>query len=281
MRGNRFIKVWILIFYLLSFIKSVDATPEIDVISFNYEFVSVNLHYRYENQIQFLLFKSIGQELNSYLASIENKLIKNITFDIMIAEWTEEFKSIELYRYKHNRYNCFINSHYQEINFQYLAMIVNYCMSEEWKSFCYNEEKITQKKAIQVFNNRIRNTYESLDYKRISIIAWELDECAILFENDTLNVYLNDNKLFLANTVLPAKIQDRFIFINSNRFIVYENNQIVLNKAVTDEQLTYDGHSDYPEMQIFKKWININNGIGNSLSYSYEKNKLYLLNQQK
>ena len=104
-------------------------------------------------------------------------------------------------------------------------------------------------------------------------IVWELDALKLIYRNDELFFELNGSELnFQPCSPLPAKLKDRYFFVNTGRIQVFEKGAIILEQTIPDydntEPLLY-------AMEAYRKWLNFFYDGSPILSYSYHNNRFY------
>ncbi|MFM7022884.1 MAG: hypothetical protein ACKOXB_07885 [Flavobacteriales bacterium] len=259
-----------------SFIFSLSyATPELSSNSFTSENVNIEVTYRYKNDITDLYFSSLVKNLNDYAETLikSGKIQrKKIYLDIMIAEWMGHDTGIRMFRYK-SGYYCHINGLVQKITQDYLAKIILYFSAPDWQSFYYDEGKLKPKTALKIFNQRLENLSTSFNPSKLK--AWENGGITVYFENDSLFCYNQKTKLGPIKWITPFALKNRqFIVIGETLFIYEKGSQI--NKMLLSKNVL----TDYMEgcwTEIFPKWVNFHQPGKCFLSYSYPKNKFYML----
>ena len=163
MNKKRKIIHFILILILILVTGALNATPELDQFSCQGKYITIDVEYRYEDNIQKLYYQSLTKNLDAFIEELklQGKLNRGkIHFEIETGIWMDLVKGIEMYRYK-NGYYCFINGLIQPITQEYLSKIILYFTEDYWESFCYNDSTMTPTVALKKFNKRIETIYVS------------------------------------------------------------------------------------------------------------------------
>jgi hypothetical protein len=254
----------------------LNATPESNYFTCKGKNLTIDVIYRYENDIQKLYYESLTKNLDNYIENLksEGKLNRGkIHFEIMTGIWMDKSIGVEMYRYK-NGYYCWLNGLIQPINQDYLTKIITYFTYDSWESFCYNDSIVLPKTALNIFNKRIDSITPASNFNNRKIV--ELNYISVYFQNDSLicrNVNQNYGQI---KYLLPfSKDSKDFITCGETIFVI-ENNELINKIELTQTDFT-DGFYEQCWTEIFPKWINFKNGNGYFLSYSLVENKFYKL----
>jgi len=237
-----------------------------------------NGHYPFDS-IEYLYYKGLSSTLNEYIISrVNNGSLKNRKFEIQTGcEIFGGHPSIEVSRNKRG-YFVFIHG---STNLYQMAKIINYFSSNAWKSFCYNIEKTDPIIALSTFNTILNNVVEDpdlrfFDHKEKTV--WELDNLKMIYHMDKLFYEIDGMTLnFQPSPPLPAKLKDRYFFVNNGRIQVFEKGTIILEQMIPDydntEPLLYT-------MEAYRKWLNFFYGGHPIFSYAYHNNRFYKIQSE-
>ena len=263
----------ILIILLLFAVRNMNATPELEDYSLKGKHISIRITFRYDNDVERLYYKSLLENLDSFIDRLKQtgKLNRGkIHFDIMTGIWMDHADGIEMYRWG-NGYYCWLNALHQSITQDYMARIITYFASENWKSFCYDNKKITPEQALRIFNRIIDTISISHQYDSRKVLELE-GNLAVYFQNDSLICKMGNKNFGKIDHLLPFSTGSRYFITIGETIYVVENNSII-----NQIQLSSEDFSLWSREEVFPKWVNFRNSLGHFLSYSIEKNKFYRL----
>ncbi|UCD30919.1 MAG: hypothetical protein JSV38_08830, partial [Desulfobacterales bacterium] len=198
---------------------------------------------------------------------VQESYLTNRKFEIQTGcEIFGGHPSIEVSRNKRG-YFVFIHG---ATNLYQMVSIINYFSSDDWESFCYNVEKVNPIIALRTFKTILSNAIEDPDLKFFNHkekTVWELDRLKMIYRMDTLVYELNGSTLhFKPSFPLPAKLKDRYFFVNNGRIQVFEKGSIISEQVIPDydnnEALLYT-------MAAYRKWLNFFYAGQPILSYEY------------
>lgn len=237
-----------------------------------------NGHYPFDS-IEYLYYKGLSSTLNEYIISrVNNGSLKNRKFEIKTGcEIFGGHPSIEVSR---NKRGYFVFIHGSTNLFQ-MVEIINYFSSNAWKSFCYNVEKTDPVIALSTFNTILGSVIEDpdlrlFDHKEKTV--WELDSLKMIYRMDKLFYELGGMTLnFQPSPPLPAKLKDRYFFVNNGHIQVFEKGTIILEQMIPDydntEPLLYT-------MEAYRKWLNIFYDGHPIFSYAYHNNRFFKIQSE-
>ena len=254
----------------------LSATPELQRYTYEREHLSIEIIYRYKNDIKKLYFESLTENLNDYLDILKSQGKLNrgkIHFEIMTAIWMDKSIGIEMYRYK-SGYYCWLNGLVQPITQKYLTEIIDYFTSDTWESFCYNESLASPLQALTIFNKRIASKTPGKTFKSKKVM--ELNYVSVHFQNDSLICKSLNRKYGQVKHLLPFSKNLRDFITCGETIYVIEKNEIINQIELTDLKFT-GGFYEQCWVEVFPKWINFGNRDGFFLSYSTEENRFYKL----
>jgi len=243
----------------------------------NYIYSNLNFSFCYNftsyDPVEYLYYKGLTTLLNEYIREkIENGDLDNKKFEIQAGcTIFGIYPAIEISRNK-NGYFVFIHG---DTNFNQLVRIISYFVSSDWKSFCYDYENVNPKVALKIFNTVLDKIVGTplLEFNKKSVKVWEVGSLQIMYKPDELFYQFNGNLLnFKPSNPLPAKLHNRYFYIIHNKIQVVEEDKIILEQTIPD----YDDIMPYYyRMESYRKWLNVYYRGDPILSYSYEKNRLY------
>lgn len=108
-------------------------------------------------------------------------------------------------------------------------------------------------------------------------ILWQQNEMKVIFNNDKVKCFLGDQEIKHSLMGYPLVIGDRYFLQNANTFEVYEDSRLIKTFRYNTEE-NYDCH--YMQAEVYDKWINIELYYNIKYSYSYDKNRFYLLESE-
>jgi hypothetical protein len=276
MRSKLFHFNFYLLFVFIFLIDILKATPELDQFSCKGKYLTIDVEYRYYNDIQKLYYQSLTKNLDDFIGNLksEGKLNgRKIHFEIETAIWMDMVKGIEMYRSK-NEYYCFINGLIQPITQDYLSRIILYFTQDSWESFCYTDSLMNPSAAIKKFNKRIETILVQNKYDSRKIL--ELNDVSVFYQNDSLickseNEYYGQIKYFV-----PFSVGNKDFVYSGDTLIVLEYGNVINKIVLSSNDWTANCYEQYL-VEKYIKWVNFMNGVGYFLSYSIEDNKFYKL----
>ena len=108
-------------------------------------------------------------------------------------------------------------------------------------------------------------------------ILWQKNEMKVIFHNDKVKCFLGEQELEHSLMGYPLVIHDRYFLQNANTFEVYEDSRSIKTFRYNTEE-NYDCH--YMQAEVYDKWINLELYYNIKYSYSYDKNRFYLLESE-
>lgn len=267
---------FILILLLIHVTGTLNATPELDQFSCQGKYITIDVEYRYEDNIQKLYYQSLTKNLDAFIEELklQGKLNRGkIHFEIETAIWMDFVKGIEMYRYS-NSYYCFINGLVQPITQDYLSKIILYFTKDLWESFSYKDSLITPSEALKIFNTRIDSIDVFYKYKTMKIM--DLNYVSVYYQNDSLICKSENENYGRIKYFVPFSVDSKDFVISGETLFVIEHNKIINKIELSSKDLTADSYEQCL-IEKHKKWINFMNGVGYFLSYSIEENKFYKL----
>ena len=118
---------------------SASATPEGDKYSLYGKHIKFTIHYTYYNPAEELYYKCLLENLDGFIDSLKQsgRLKRGmIHFEILVENWRDDERGVEMYRYK-GGYYCWLNGLIWPIAQDFLTKIITYFASDNWESFCY------------------------------------------------------------------------------------------------------------------------------------------------
>lgn len=267
---------YFLLTLIILVIGKLGATPELDYFTCNGVNLTIDVIYRYENDIQKLYYESLTKNLDDYIENLksEGKLSRGkIHFEIMTGMWMEQSVGVKMYRHK-NGYYCRLNGLIQPITQEYLTKIILYFTYDSWESFCYNDSLVSPKTALNIFNKRIDSITPPGNYNSRKIM--ELNNISVYFQNDSLVCKSVTQNYGQIKYLLPFSVDSKDFMTCGETIFVIEKNELVNQIELTPMDFT-GGSYEQCWIEIFPKWINFKNGNGYFLSYSLAENKFYKL----
>lgn len=248
------------------------------------EFIYQNVHFGFcynshygRHEIRALYYKGTAAALNDYLEKRDHKkeLMKK-PFYITAGCYMGGVPRLSIDK---NKYHNLIEIE-GATNLKYLIKIAEYFFTKNWKSF-YDDPRLDwslREKQLQSFNKLLNREVGEVDLCFINkrrYKVFNLDLLEIFFENQELKVYLNKNELNISlKPPLPTKLGNRYFIVSDDSIVVYENN-IRINKKKTPNVDDYINIS----FKKSKGRLDLCQYEQPILSYSYEKNKFYTMQQ--
>lgn len=236
--------------------------------------------------------------LNSYIKHkvkdgyLQDKPVRYSVNDYMSTDWERKRLSLEVYQ-TDNAYYININQiptgSIPLFSEKELKDIIDYFAHPDFEPFYCDTTMLRFQLAREIFLNKIEQVIDDRieieDTTPIEVYTEE--DLSIKYINDEFEVFWGSKKIDLNLTypiAKPIKFNDRIIIIDSKRFFVIEDGDIVKN--VTATEILWDGsdmsaNSNIPNIQIFPDWLNIYSKSDDSAiySYSYSQNRFYNLKQ--
>jgi len=264
-------------FYFLLLAGTLSATPELKSYILQAEHVSIEVVYRYDNDIEKRYYQSVLDNLNGYAGELRAKgqLFRGkVRFKIMTAIWMEEATGVRMFRYK-NGYYCFLNGLLQACNQAYLGKIITYFADDErWESFCYRDSLLSPSKALHIFNEKIEG-YTSPTHFRSQKLT-QLNNLTLYFRENALMADSPKHSYGEINHFIPFSIGSKDVMAIENIIYIIENNTII-----NQFDLSQASFAEVSTQRFFiekhPKWINFHNYDTYFLSYSATNNKFYFL----
>ena len=260
------------------------STPELSSKYYNYKHLRFELIIRYEYDTETLYYKGVSEVLSNYIDSlIASGKLEDKIFEIKVitANWMEHSTGVEMYKSKYSYY-CWLNGLVQKIDLSYLLNIVTYFSQDTWESFCYDNKAIRPGDAVNIFNQKLPllNSFakDSILSQKVTVKTAEYYE--IVFENDSLYVYLNEIKYCKLSNPLPTVIYDRVIIANDSIFQVFYKDSCINQIDIKKYDIS-GGFYEQPFSKTVNKWVNYYNNDYCFLSYSYDENKFYKLHKKR
>lgn len=226
------------------------------------------------NETRGLLYKAKAKVLNDYIKEkINNGKLIDKKFEIQIYDAVLTYPQLMLTQGK-NGYFVTLTGF---LSLQNLVTIIDYFSKPDWKPILLGNDFYNVGKEIVM--NKINNFYkqnsinETFTYQPFSV--WKKDEVSLKYLNDSLKYFMNNIPLaFKTTSSLPVKINDRYLFFQSDSIFVVHDMQII--KSIKIDKTWKDTDEDF-DVYVFSKWVNICwGGKDNWLySYSYSNNKFY------
>ena len=224
--------------------------------------------------VEYLYYKGLSTLLEEYIFEVVRKgRVDNRKFEIQAGcTLFGGHPSIEISRNKKGFF-AFIHG---DINLYQLVRVVNYFASKNWKSFCYDVENVDPKVALKTFN-KILDKYvgnPQLDFfENKSIQVWAAGGLQIVYKPDGLFYKFNDKDLKIKpSNPLPAKLKNRYFIVKNQKIQVIEEDKIILEYKIPD----FDEIMPFSyRMKSYRKWLDVYYEQKPILSYSYEKNRFY------
>ena len=255
---------------------NLSATPELESYTFKREHISIDVIYRYSDDVKKLYYRSLAENLNEYISDLKSQGKLNrgrIHFEIMTGVWMDESLGVQMYRYK-SGYYCWLNGLIQSISQEYLTKIINYFTCDTWESFCYNDSLLTPKQALNIFNKRIHPIMPFKNFKDKKVL--ELNWVSVYFHHDSLICKGTRRNFGQIYYVLPfSKGQIDFIVCRGS-FYVIEKGELINQIKASEVEIT-GGFHEKCWVEVFPQWINFKNRDRIFLSYSIKKNRFYKL----
>jgi len=228
-----------------------------------------------------LYYKGITKVLNDYIGTLikEGKL-KNKKVEIQAG--CKVFGGTPSIDVSQNRNGYFVLKQ-GDFNLTQMVRIINYFTSPNWNSFCYdrrNYQKEFKEKEFKTFNKILDKevgnaNLEFFDDKQIEVL--KLGDLTIIYEQDSLFYYLEGDRLPLRpENPPPVKLKNRYLLSSENSIFVYENGKVISSNKIP----TCTGCIPNLFWRPGSRWANLVIDGHNVLSYSYDKNKFYELEQR-
>jgi len=262
----------IMIMLLLFTVTNINATPELDEYSLRGKHITMTIIFRYDSDIERLYYKSLLENLDKFIDKLKQtgKLNRGkIHFWLQTGIWMDGDAGIEMYRYR-NGYYCWLNALVQPITQDYMTKIVSYFALDNWQSFCYDYTKMTPKKALLIFNQRIDTITISHKYDTREVLR--VNDLTVYYQNDSLICKGRNKSYGKINHLLPFFANSKYFITVGETIFVVENGSVINQIQLTSQDFSYESWKE-----VFPKWINFRNSLGYFLSYSIEKNKFYKL----
>ena len=239
--------------------------------TFKEEYVNLYICQNYSNysMTRTLLFKARTQALNEYISEeIKSGRLQEKKFEIQLYDALLTYQHLNLSQGKNG---CFVSySGFPSI--QQLKAIVHSFGEQDWKPFFTSDY---QKVDVGVISKQIDRFFSNqlvLDTVLPEITVWKEGRLKLDYLNDTLKYFVDSIPLaFQVTLSLPVKIQDRFLFVQSDSIFVLQGHEVI--GAI---KITKPISEDY-SVQAYKSWVNICNGGSDNwmYSYSYDRNRFY------
>ncbi len=245
-----------------------------------HNFIHSNLNYSFcfnltsYDPVEHLYYEGLSTLLNEYIVEklrkgdLDNRKFEIQTGCILFGG----HPSVEISRNKRGRF-IFIHG---DTNLYQLVRIVDYFVSEDWESFCYDFESVNPKVALKTFNrilDKVVGTPDLTFFEDKSMPVWAVGNLQIVYKPDGLFYRFNEKALNLKpSNPLPAKLKDRYFFVKNNTIQVVQEDKIILECKIPD----FDEINTYLySMKSYGGWLNIYYNQRPILSYSYKKNIFY------
>jgi hypothetical protein len=265
--------VVILSVFALFAVKNLNATPELDVFGFRGEHITMDVIFRFFDPVEYLFFKSLTENLDGFVDSLKQagELSRGRMYlSFNTAIWMGHGDGIRMYRWR-NGYFCHINALHQPITQDYVARIITYFASDNWKSFVYDNTRITPDVALRIFNQRIDTISVSHHFPDRKVM--EINDLAVYFKNGILIAKDVHREYGEIRHLLPFSAGSRnFITIGETIYVV-ENGEIINQIQLKGIDFGFE-----PRAEVFPKWVNFRHRHGYFLSYSIAQNRFFRLN---
>ncbi len=265
--------------FLLGFAQKSTATPELRDYRFVEENIEVTVTIRYWDNLKELHYKALTKNLNEFTSALkaQGKLDKGkVKFEIMDAIWMDKSTSIQMYRHAKGYY-CATNALLQPVTETYLRNIIRYFASENWKSFCYDNSKVSGKTALSIFNQILFNQNStSISESPSPIIVKQLKHTNVTFSKGNLSCTWNGKNLGIPKYFLPFSHQGLDFLCTNNTIQVIKENETINSITLTHHEFTANQFYQ-SRCERFKKWVNFKSQWKCYVSYSIEDNKFYKL----
>ena len=230
--------------------------------------------------VEFLYYRGLSKVLNEYIIDkAQQKNLNSNKFEIQAGcTIFGGHPSIEISR---NRNGNFIFIH-GDTNLSQLVRIIDYFFSNDWASFCYDNDQVNPQSALKSFNKILDDRVRESDlgfFQNKKIIVWELSDLKIIYENDKMYYQFKDTRLnYKLYYPLPVKLGNRYFFVENDIIQVFEAGKIILEESIPD----LDDAMPYRySMKAYKKWCNFYYEDKPVLSYSYAENRFYVISKEK
>ena len=244
----------------------------------NYVHSNLNFSFCYEltsyDPEERLYYRGLSALLNEYIRQkTANGGLDNRKFEIQAGCTTFGIHpAVEVSRSKRGYY-VFIHG---DIIFKRLVRIVDYFASKDWRSFCYDYESVKPEVAVKLFDaqvDEVLGAFEPGSIENKSIGVWELGGLHIMYRPDELYYQFNGSpSSFRQAHTLPVKLDDRYFYVTDGAIQVIEEGRVVLEQLIPD----YDDIMPYLySMKSYRKWVNVYYREDPILSYSYEANRFF------
>jgi hypothetical protein len=163
-----------------------------------------------------------------------------------------------------------------------LVRVVNYFASENWQSFCYNVEDVDSAVALKTFNSILEKDIGNPQtdfFENKYIQVWAAGGLQIIYKPDGLFYKFNEKDLKMKpSNPLPAKLKNRYFIVKHQKIQVIEEGKTILEYNIPD----FDEIMPFLyRMKSYRKWLNVYYEGKPILSYSYEKNSFYKIQNNK
>jgi hypothetical protein len=162
------------------------------------------------------------------------------------------------------------------VDLRQLLRIADCFASKNWRSFCPKWERKDPAIALRTLNRILDREVGEPDMSFLAgsqTVVFELDDLQVVYEENRLFYVLAGRRLDLEpDDPTPVKLRDRYLFGSKGAVHVYENGSEILRRPCT-----YGVDNGAPHARVFRSWVNIGNAGYPRLSYSYEKNRFYLI----
>jgi len=264
-------------FYFLLLVGSISATPELKSYVLQSEHVSIEVVYRYENDILKLYYQSVLDNLNAYTYELKRKgkLTRGkIRFEIMTGAWMEGATGIRMFRYG-SGYYCFLNGLLQACDQAYLTKLITYFADDErWESFYYRDSLVSPSTALAIFNKKIESYKAPTHFKSQKLL--QLNNIALHFREDALVVDSPKQSYGEITAFIPFSIGTKDFMAIGEVIYVLENNTIINKFEFSQVEVTKMSYENF-FLKKHPQWVNFHNYYTYFLSYSVAKNKFYIL----
>ena len=227
-------------------------------------------HTSYNESVS-LLFKARAQVLNGYIAEkVRNGELEDKKFEISIYDQVLTYTHLELSQGKNGYFVSM--SGYPTLN--ELVAIVDYFANPDWQPFFTADY---QQVSIDVIAGQIERFYRRHNSSGVTayspVTVWESGEIRLTYAGDSLRYSIGGQSVaFSVSGLLPAKVQNRYLFFEERTITVVEDGKTV--KTFGLKEPLWGVH----EVYTYPKWVNIHSweSGGWAYSYSYDKNRLYV-----
>lgn len=226
-----------------------------------------------------LYYKGVLKAVNDYIAlRVERCELENKPFDIYMLD---PILTRPHYELTQNKQSYFIRAGRTLSLDELLKMIDEFTQPRFtaidvgiWDSENYEKQERTVSAIENILFDKELPETDMVLIKSTEYTIFEKNKLKMTYHNDSVKCFINDKEIAHKLRTWPWVIRDRYIFQEGNMLKIYEDTDLVKTFKNNDVD---EWDCESLEVSVFDKWVNFEGYGRMQLSYSYDKNRFYVI----